>query len=593
MKYTRPLIILSFILVTASFGFIKQNPISKNTAPLEITDVAQYNNFLVFTEKGNKEVSMYNLDGTERLKNWSVVETPTGIITDNKKIYVTVFDQNGGVVILDSNNDQQNFISTGSGACSPILNTQQTKLYVANQFNNTISEIDLGTMKESRVVDVLREPKKIALSEKRNLLFAANFLPAQAANLDTVASAISVIDLNTFTTIKNIPLANGSNALRGLSISPDGDYLFISHNLGRFQVPTNQLLQGWMNTSAMSVINLNTMEFEGSVLLDEPERGAAGIWDINCTDNKIVITHSGVHEISIIDYPAFIDKYKNYKKKDELSYDLQFLGKMRQRIALTGNGPRNFIISDNKAIIPTYFSDTLNIVNLDNPSNIDIRGMVNNRIESDEFKGEKYFNDATYCFQNWQSCNGCHPGDGRTDAMNWDLMNDGIGNPKNCKSMLFSHVTAPCMISGIRPSAEVAVRAGFKFIQFCEIPEEFAVCVDKYLMSLKPVPSPYLVNGKLSPLAEQGRKIYDKMNCVECHSGPYYTDLKNHVIGDDVEFDQGWDTPTLKEVWRTAPYLFDGRAATMKDVFKVHKHGINKKISDKDIDALVEYVNSL
>ena len=53
--------------------------------------------------------------------------------------------------------------------------------------------------------------------------------------------------------------------------------------------------------------------------------------------------------------------------------------------------------------------------------------------------------------------------------MNWDLMNDGVGNSKNCKSMLFSHVTPPNMISGIREHAERAVRAGFNFIQFFEI----------------------------------------------------------------------------------------------------------------------------
>ena len=64
----------------------------------------------------------------------------------------------------------------------------------------------------------------------------------------------------------------------------------------------------------------------------------------------------------------------------------------------------------------------------------------------------------------------------------------------------------------------------------------------------------------------------------QCHSGPYYTDMKMHRIGEDVEFENGWDTPTLREVWRTAPYLFDGRAATMKDVFTVHKHGIDKKV---------------
>ena len=112
-------------------------------------------------------------------------------------------------------------------------------------------------------------------------------------------------------------------------------------------------------------------------------------------------------------------------------------------------------------------------------------------------------------------------------------------------------------------------------------------------MALKPVPSPYLVNGELSEKAKRGRKVYEKFNCDECHSGPYYTDMKMHRIGEDIEFENGWDTPTLREVWRTAPYLFDGRAATMEEVFTVHKHGIEKKISAKEAEELAEYVNSL
>ena len=91
--------------------------------------------------------------------------------------------------------------------------------------------------------------------------------------------------------------------------------------------------------------------------------------------------------------------------------------------------------------------------------------------------------------------------------MNWDLMNDGVGNPKNCKSLLYSHVTPPNMISGIRAKAEVAVRAGFRYIQFYEPEEEMAECVDAYMKSLRPVPSPYLVDGELSEKAKAGRKV--------------------------------------------------------------------------------------
>ena len=85
-----------------------------------------------------------------------------------------------------------------------------------------------------------------------------------------------------------------------------------------------------------------------------------------------------------------------------------------------------------------------------------------------------------------------------------------------------------------------------------------AECVDAYMKSLRPVPSPYLVDGELSEKAKAGRKVFDKLKCGDCHNGPFYTDLKMHRIGEDVEFEKGWDTPTLVECWRTAPYLFDG-----------------------------------
>ena len=150
------------------------------------------------------------------------------------------------------------------------------------------------------------------------------------------------------------------------------------------------------------------------------------------------------------------------------------------------------------------------------------------------------------------------------------------------------------MISGIREKAEHAVRAGYRYIQFFEISEDEARCVDEYLMSLKAVPSPYLVNGRnMTKKALRGKKIFNELHCGECHSGVYYTDMKKYSIGGNVEFESGWDTPTLREVWRTAPYLFDGRAATLEDVFVKYKHGIDKKISKKDVDALVEFVNSL
>lgn len=549
---------------------------------------------ILMTEKGGQRVGLFSPDGKTLLKSFPMDEMPTGILTDGDKAYVTTFGSTGHlqVLLLESGRIEAS-IPTGSGACHPVFGPDKKHIYVCNQFSNTVSEIDPVNHKVLRSVKVLREPKSTVFSKDGKYMFVTNYLPAQRADVDYVAACVSIIEMDGFTKVKDIQLANGSNALRGICITPDGKYIYVSHNLGRFTVPTSQLQQGWMNTSAFSVIDVAKQEFAGAVVVDEPERGAAGIWSIACNDESIFITHSGTHEVSVIDHKAMREKFENYPNKAVLDYDLTFLYGIRQRIPLQGNGPREMVLAGDKLIIPTYFTDVLNVVDI---NTLDIKATELNpgREESAVNKGERYFNDASHCFQNWQSCNGCHPGDARTDGMNWDLMNDGVGNSKNCKSLLFSHVTPPSMISGIRATAELAVRKGYNFIQFFDVSEEDAVCVDEYLKSLRPVSSPYLVNGELSGLAQEGRKIFEKLKCGDCHSGPYFTDMKMHRIGENVEFENGWDTPALREVWRTAPYLFDGRAATMEEVFEVYKHGLDKKkVSKKDIEALSEYVNSL
>jgi cytochrome c peroxidase len=161
--------------------------------------------------------------------------------------------------------------------------------------------------------------------------------------------------------------------------------------------------------------------------------------------------------------------------------------------------------------------------------------------------------------------------------------------------MIVSHATPPAMITGIRPSAEVAVRKGFTHIQFTLIEEEHATAVDKYLQSLKPIPSPYLVNGELSEKAQKGKLIFESNSCIHCHTGPYFTDQKTHEIGKQGEYDHQnkWDTPTLIEIWRSGPYLHDGRSATMQEMLGKEMHGLRNALSEEEVDQLSEYVLSL
>jgi hypothetical protein len=74
------------------------------------------------------------------------------------------------------------------------------------------------------------------------------------------------------------------------------------------------------------------------------------------------------------------------------------------------------------------------------------------------------------------------------------------------------------------------------------------------------------------------------------------TNGKSFDVGTGRGSEQGQplDTPSLIEVWRTAPYLHDGRAATIREVLIEHnpgdRHGITSNLSDQQIDDLAEYV---
>jgi hypothetical protein len=217
---------------------------------------------------------------------------------------------------------------------------------------------------------------------------------------------------------------------------------------------------------------------------------------------------------------------------EKLVDNLNVLQGIRKRVALGGKGPREVVVAGNIVLVSEFFSDSVSVVDWR-------KGEVVRRIElgasgeSDvKRKGEMLFNDATICHQTWQNCASCHP-DGRTDGLRWDLLNDGIGNPKMTRSLVYAHQTPPAMTLGVRETAEGAVRSGLRNILFAHRPETEAMAIDEHLKSLKPVPSPYLVKGQLSPAARRGKKLFEsqEIGCGHCHSGPYLTDQKPHAVG--------------------------------------------------------------
>ena len=94
----------------------------------------------------------------------------------------------------------------------------------------------------------------------------------------------------------------------------------------------------------------------------------------------------------------------------------------------------------------------------------------------------------------------------------------------------------------------------------------------------------------LSPAAERGRELFfGAAQCSACHSGPNFTDDAFHNVGvgmDDEKPDPGrfaisnllgdtgsFKTPTLREIARTAPYMHDGRFATLEEIVEHYDKG--------------------
>jgi cytochrome c peroxidase len=73
--------------------------------------------------------------------------------------------------------------------------------------------------------------------------------------------------------------------------------------------------------------------------------------------------------------------------------------------------------------------------------------------------------------------------------------------------------------------------------------------------------------------------------------------IYNLDTGTGLDTGKAFDTPTLIELWRTAPYLHDGRAETIVDVLKKHnpndKHGRTSDLTDKQVRELAEFMLSL
>jgi YVTN family beta-propeller protein len=571
------------------------------------------------------QVAVFDTASRRIVRSIAVPGSPQGLALarDGATLYVTCAAPESTVCVVEPRGGRVSAkIPVGHTALAPVLSPDGRTLFVCNRFDNEIAFLDLATRKVVKRVSVPREPIAADITPDGKVLFVANHLHAGRADVDVVAASISVIDVASGQVGRNIALPNGATLVREIRVSPDGRHAIVAHQLSRFHLPTTQLDRGWVNTSAASLLDVAGSKLINTVLLDNIDAGAANPWAVawSADGNSFCVTHAGTHEVSVVNFPALQSKLEKLagaeaaQKADDTSAspraadvpnDLSFLVGLRQRIKLAGAdlGPRAVVLAGSHLWAANYFSDTLTMIDLAAPRPVAESVALGPGVAMTKARrGELLFNDARICFLGWQSCSSCHSHDARVDGLNWDNLNDGIGNPKSAKSLLNAHRTSPSMWLGVRSNAFVSVRAGIRHSMLTVQPPEVAEALDEYLQSLQSIPSPRLVKGQLNPAAQRGKKLFlsDAVGCADCHQGSFYTDQKFHDVGTVGKFDQvtnRFDTPSLIEVWRSGPYLHDGRAATLHEVLTTcnpaDRHGNTSHLNPKQIEELVQFVLSL
>lgn len=187
-------------------------------------------------------------------------------------------------------------------------------------------------------------------------------------------------------------------------------------------------------------------------------------------------------------------------------------------------------------------------------------------------------------------CASCHP-DGRDDGRVWKTP-DGPRQTMMLAGRLAD--TAPYGWSRHAGTLQEYFADTISRLQGTGLPPKEAAALEKYLLSLSvPVATP----RQTPSVVAQGKAIFEskEAGCASCHSGTATTDGVRHDVGTGSNGIDELETPSLRFVGKSAPYLHDGRYTTLRQLLlaKDTKMGSTKHLDPAEVDALATYLETL
>lgn len=507
----------------------------------------------------------------------------------------------------------------GSEPSSVVPDNAGKYLYVANRISNDVAVLDLATGKEEKRLAAGRGASYIAPSPDGTHLYVTHVYP-NPANQPTPAgnrlppqSEITVVDAVSARVSARIPLPLIAHSFH-IAFSSDGR-LGVAANLHpKNLVPLAHMEHGAAFADTLTIFGEDIGPRPVEVPLDELERYASRPFGVAISPDKsrIFVTCEGAESVIVISVPRLLQFVHTHP--GPYVQDLSASGHYIIAHVEVGRDPRGLVFApDGKhLLVANRLDDTLSVIDMVTNR---VSGAV--RLESPRHisvlrQGEQAFYTSRYSFQGQMGCANCHI-DSTFDGLAWDLEPDGFGRDIVDNRPIEDLVgTEPYKWNGGNPNlpTECGPRTEKYFWRSENYDDLTLTHLVSYVRSLPPRPNRWRESGDLTPAQERGKAIFDRNTdkfgkaipeanrCGTCHSGSKGTSQKSFDVGTKKATDNSGllDTPQLVNIAITAPYLHDGSARSLEEIWTIFnpedRHGRTNDLTKDELNDLIEYLRT-
>lgn len=544
----------------------------------------------------------------------SVVLTP-----DGARAYVSN-RYSGNVMEIDLASDQvTRAFDVGAGPAGMALGREGRFLYVANSISNDISIVDLESGSEYRRLAAGRNPYAVALTPDGQEVFVTNRISNPVQFGTEPVTEVTVVAAGRQQVTRRHEFKS-AHMMESVAFTPEGDLALVTLVRPKNLLPATQVRRGWMLTYGIGVMERPDRGVVRQLLLDDLESFYADPYDIAVThDGEFAfVSHSGVDAVTVLDLDSLRAVLAESRRADPKAY-ANHLGLSSRYVVSripTGPNPKGLALSpDGRTLyVVERLADRVSQISV---ARLEVEGSIAlGGPERVTFvrRGQRLFHKADHTFQNQFSCRSCHP-EGGTDGLSYDLEPDGLGrNIVNNLSLRALGGLAPYKWTG--KNASLYRQCGFRFAKWLTRTEPYTqdelYALVAYILSLRHAPNRYRSdeNGP-TPAQERGKLIFERTvtndgrpipienRCSTCHPPPRFTNRMKFDVGTQgsTDSDGSFDTPALDNLYESAPYLHDGRAATLEEIWTKFgsddRHGVVSDLTKRQLNDLVEYLKTL